>query len=550
MRFKSLSVSSDVVLYQNYQYQKFKSHRALFFKLRKNKKVFITLDEKRISFFVHDRWGYSLLNKFAAVNITIDVDSVCAKNFLKWYYRKLVPNQPGPLFDIIKVIHTLQFSYDIVKSVVLAFYRTLCKHFYIGSSSVKNWVNRVENLKTESLMKVFIRCQPRSYFEPFCSFSEKIHLYLNTFCNGVPFLSQWKVIMLQDKLRIYLSSPIENVVYAKYLNFNPIFMKLGKALTGAIQFCDHKELWLSLYSNTVHQYLFITFEDKRLRYYDTIRVHSETTREKTLHTNVIIVRTEINRHCNISHHHTYVRPCLLTFSRSQKTFEWVQLNHARFSDIIHKSVFKGCYSFYQDFLIVVIPLIRKFTDTCHKFLLFALHPISLKNLRPPKLVQLSDFDPTSQTAIFDVKWDKATDVASISYIGYHGVYFQTTDSKDKRFFPLPCYPINYAYDATKHTFYYPFHSEQKSGIKAIKIENEIYLQGSYETNEPNFPHENLKIDSMNDVLYVIPPFEPNQNNDQQLVNTYKTFTKISTHFTWSPIIFHSFSAFNPIIKNN
>lgn len=547
-----LKISSDIVLYQNYQYQKFKSNSALFFKLIKNKKYLRTTDRKRIAFFVHNRLGHSMLNDLIDDSLRMGIDSICAKNFLKWYYRKIVPNQPEPLFEMIKVIHTLQFSHSILQNVVLVFYRILSKQFNLGSTSLNVWISRFESLKTTDLLKVFMISQPKHYFEPFCSYSEKIHLCLHR-AGGLPFISQWGVNMTGDRLRIYLSCPLENIIHARNMNVNPV---LSKSVVGVIHFMDHKELWISLHSNNIHQHLFVTFENNRIKYYQTIRayhLHSENLKEKSLR-GIAIIRNQINRHSNISHHFTYVRPSLLTFSRTEKKFHWVLINQTNFSEIMPKSIFMGCYSFGKDFLIVVLPIVQKCSDNRDnrdnrtKFLIFALHPISLKNMRPPKLVQLSDFDRTSSTSIFDIQWDKVTDVVKISYIGYHGVYFQSTNTNFKKFFPLPCYPINYAYDSSRSIFYYPYHDQNQSGIKAIKCDNDECYHGIYATNNADtigLSNQVLKIDFMNDTLYVVEAFNPNQNFDSSIENIYKCFRKISSRFVWTPITFHHLTSSQP-----
>jgi hypothetical protein len=209
----------------------------------------------------------------------------------------------------------------------------------------------------------------------------------------------------------------------------------------------------------------------------------------------------------------------------------------------------GYYSFGKDFLIVVVPFVKKCDDNSHKFLIFALHPISLNNLRPPKLIYLSDFDITSSTSIFDIQWDKFTDVLTISYIGYHGVYFQSTNLNYKRFFPLPCYPISYAYDSTKSILYYPYHDQNQSGLKALKHENNVYYHGIYQSDKINslgLCNQVLKIDSMNDTLYIVPAFHPNQNIDSPIENIFKSFRKISSRFTWTPIAFYNLAFFQKL----
>lgn len=547
MRLNSPNCLSDNVLYQNYQYQQFKRNKALFYKLSSYKKVLRTSDSKKITFFVHDRFGHSMLNDVLGENIHVNISSTCAKIFLKWYYRKIVPNQPQSIFALVKIIHSFKFPFAIVKSVVDAFYRVLSRHFSVGSISVTSWANEFESLRTDGLLKLLIQSLPRYYFEPICYFSTKLHFCLNTFINGVPFVSQWKVALMSDKMKIFLSTPINNVVFVKQLEFNPIFRQMTKSLNGMIQFLDHKEIWLLLQSKNIRHYLFINFDGQRLKCFDAIKINTESSKEETYRSNILIIRNQVNRHCNISHQHTYVRPCLLTFSRTEKKFNWVQLSQSSYGDLVAKSTFKGCYSFYQDILIVMIP---QQNDTCHRFLLFALHPISLHNLRPPKLIHLTDYDSSYQSSVFDIQWNYRTDVAKISYIGYHGVYFQTTDLQEKRFFPLPSHPISYAYDSVRSILYYPFQTENSTHIRAIKYDNGDYFFGNHDTQSTYF-HDILRIDSMNDTLYLVPEFEPPLDPNQTIEHTYKCHRKISTLFCWSKIIFHTFIPnFPPSLINN
>lgn len=577
MRLKIGNFCSDGVLFENYRHQKFKRlSRFLTFKLQQRKKTFLTSDQKRLSFLVHYRQGRSWLNKIGSGSSEIQtyIESPVIKNFIRWYNKKIIPSHPDSLLKLIQFINCLQFSSDTIRRLCYCFFRSLSKHFFVGTQSIQFWINKFQVMPDDSLYKTLMLCQPKSYFEPFCCLGTRLSRSLNSYNDGIPFISQWVTKITKSNIHVYLFAPLMNVVYQKSFNFAPFFIEKSLNITKITTlYVEHKEFWLCVESKDIRQFILFTFHENRIMNYDYVHCTFDSNKESSLR-NTMIFRHQINRRCNVSQQNTYIRPCLLTFSKQK--FSWFNISEKNFSLIISKSIFRGFYSYHQDSLIVVLPLINKKVNhgsseqvlNLQPIRVYILHPISLKQLVAPKLIILPDYDKNNSDSIFNIEWDRKLDNISISYIGFQGIHFYSSNKPPQPYQLKSCeisgYPISYAYDSIRSILYYQC---EQDIIFALKIESCRYFGSLINLNqldqfhpsvgpkqnkdsEDNRINRYFKIDSHNDVLYLLIQNSEFEFNQQHFEDSYKSLKNISTLFHWQPIepkaLLHPLNPLNPL----